>query len=433
MGPAHRLTSSAPVRLSAVFHVAEFRAMWAAEVLSIAGDQLARVALAVLVFNRTHSAALTGLTYALTFVPAFVGGALFGGLGDRYPRRTVMVTTDLIRAGLIGGAAVPGVPLWALCGLVAGMALLSGPFKAAQQALLPTVLPGPLYTSGMAVRNISSQMAQLVGFAGGGVLVSVLAPSVGLVLDAGTFVASALVIMLGVRRRAAVTATRVPFLSSMLVGARLVWRDPGLRALMGLCWLAAFYVVPEALAAPYAASLGGGAVAVGAIMASDPVGSVIGGIIFGKWVPEALQQRVIGVLGIVAGAPLIACAFRPPLLVSMGLFAASGAAATAYNIQGTASFVRRLPETQRAQGAGLLASGLITVQGIGALLAGVLADAVGPAHTVALAGAVGAVAAVPIAIAWRRARRVSLPPVAAPNSGVAVRHDNSPQNPPEIR
>lgn len=54
--------------------VPEFRAMWvAAELFSVAGDQLARVALAILVFQRTDSATLTGLTYALTFVPSFFG------------------------------------------------------------------------------------------------------------------------------------------------------------------------------------------------------------------------------------------------------------------------------------------------------------------------------------------------------------------------
>jgi hypothetical protein len=49
--------------------VAEFRSLWFAEVLSVCGDQPARVALSVIVYGRTGSAVLTGLTltYALTF------------------------------------------------------------------------------------------------------------------------------------------------------------------------------------------------------------------------------------------------------------------------------------------------------------------------------------------------------------------------------
>ena len=400
MASQHRKSTS--TQLSAVFRLPEFRALWAAETLSVVGDQLARVALAVLVFNRTGSAALTGLTYALTFVPAFLGGALFGGLGDRHPRRTVMVISDVMRAVLIGAAAIPGVPLALLGVLVAVMTLLNGPFKAAQQAMLPAVLEGPLYPSGMAVRNISIQTAQLIGFGGGGFLVSAVNPSLGLGLDAATFAVSAAIVVVGVRNRPAVATEHVSLRASMVGGSRLVWRDPGLRALTGLCWLAAFYIVPEALAAPYAAGLGAGAGAVGAIMASDPIGSVIGGVIFSKWVPEETQQRVLGLLGILAGVPLIACVFRPPLAVSMVLFALSGALSTAYTIQGVATFMTRVPDTQRAQASGLLSSGLLTVQGIGALVAGVVADALSPSRAVALAGGAGAAAATLIAVAWRR-------------------------------
>src|SRR5690348_9701371 len=107
----------APQRASfrSVFAVAEFRALWAAELFSVAGDQLARVALAVIVFARTNSAGLTAITYALTFVPALFGGVLLGGLGDRYPRRDVMVASDVVRGLLVALMALSGVPLVVLC------------------------------------------------------------------------------------------------------------------------------------------------------------------------------------------------------------------------------------------------------------------------------------------------------------------------------
>jgi hypothetical protein len=87
--------------------------------------------------------------------------------------------------------------------------------------------------------------------------------------------------------------------------------------------------------------------------------------------------------------------------------AASGLVATGYNIQGTVSFMRRVPDEHRAQCAGVNSAGLITVQGLGAAAAGALADVLGPAHTIAAAGAAGAAVAVPIARAWRRAGVVS--------------------------
>lgn len=391
--------------MSSVLRVPDFRAMWLAEFLSVAGDQVARVALAVLVFDRTASATLTGLTYALTFVPALLGGVLLGGLGDRYPRRTVMIASDVGRAALVALMTVPGLPLWLLCALVAAMTLLAGPFKAAQQALLPDVLPGGQFMVGMAVRNISGQAAQLAGFAGGGLLVAHLGSTTGLLLDAGTFLASAGLLLLVNHRPAATSQARSQrYFASIASGARLVWRDPALRTLVALNWLAGFYVVAEALAAPYADEIGAGASAVGLLMAADPLGSVIGALVFGRWIPEATQVRIIGALGILAGVPLVLCALQPGLVVTIALFAASGLLATGYNIQGTVSFVRRLPDERRAQGSGLNSSGLITVQGLGALAAGLLADLIGAANAVAAAGALGALIAVPIAISWGQAR-----------------------------
>src|SRR4051794_12101445 len=52
----------------------EFRAMYIAQALSVVGDQLARIAVALLVFNRSHSAFLTALSYGLSFVPWIIAG-----------------------------------------------------------------------------------------------------------------------------------------------------------------------------------------------------------------------------------------------------------------------------------------------------------------------------------------------------------------------
>src|SRR5690242_6808881 len=101
--------SAARVGYGSGFAVGEFRALWVAELFSQMGDQFARVALAVLVYQRTSSALLTGLVYALTYVPSFVGGVLLSGLADRHPRREVVFTVDLLRAVLVGLMAIPGL------------------------------------------------------------------------------------------------------------------------------------------------------------------------------------------------------------------------------------------------------------------------------------------------------------------------------------
>src|ERR687896_239436 len=154
--------------LGAVFRVAEFRVLWAAELFSIAGDQLARVALAVLVYGRSGSALWAAVAYALTFLPALAGGVLLSGLADRHRRREVMIASDVLRAVLVAVMAVPGMPLWALCAVLVVVVLLGAPHTAAQGALYPEILRGELYERGLAVRQITSQTAQVVGFAFGG-------------------------------------------------------------------------------------------------------------------------------------------------------------------------------------------------------------------------------------------------------------------------
>ncbi|MET0235907.1 MAG: MFS transporter [Kibdelosporangium sp.] len=380
-----------------VLAVGEFRAIWFAELLSQAGDQLARVALSVLVYLQTGSAALTGLTFALTYLPTMLGGILLSGLGDRYPRRAVMVVADVFRAVLVAAMAVPGVPFWLLCLLLTAVVMANGPFKAAQLALLPDVLSDEHYVVGLAVRNVTVQSAQVAGFAGGGFLVSLLNPYLALGLDALTFAVSALVIAAGVRSRPASRQTKdAPSGGSF----RMIWRDRRLRLIALISWLSLFYIAPESLAAPYAAELGLGALAVGLIMASHPVGSIVGAYVFTRFVSERDRLRVLGLLGILAGIPLLFCVLRPDLTMSMVLFALTGAFSTAYTLQCAATATRLLPDSGRAQGIGLLATAALTAQGIGALLAGALADLAGASLAVAIAGGAGVLVAIPIARTW---------------------------------
>ncbi|MEV6491187.1 MFS transporter [Actinoplanes sp. NPDC051633] len=369
-----------------VFEVREFRAVWGAEVLSIAGDQLARVALAVLVFARTGSARQSAAVYALTFLPAMAGGVLLGGLADRFRRRELMVTADVLRAVLTAVMALPGLPLPLLCGLLVVVVLAGTPFTAAQGALLPEVLPGGLYERGLAVRQITGQTAQLAGFATGGLVVAALGTGTALLLDAATFLASATLLRAGLRNRARPSAERSePGAGRVLPG---LFRDPARRRPMLLAWLVGCYVVPEALAAPYA---GGNAAATGLLMAADPGGSIAGVWLFVRYIPETTRRRLVGPLAVAAGLPLVLCAFGPGLAITAVLWALSGVCSTSYLLQAQADFVRATPGEQRGRAIGIASAGLIAGQGTAILAGGLLADWTNPVAAVVAAGLAGAV------------------------------------------
>jgi predicted MFS family arabinose efflux permease len=170
-----------------------------------------------------------------------------------------------------------------------------------------------------------------------------------------------------------------------------------------LAWLVGWYVVPEALAAPYADQLGAGPSAVGLLMAADPLGSVLGAWLFVRFVPAGTRARLVGLMAVAAGVPLALCILRPGVPLTLLLWAVSGMLSTAYLLQTQASFVRATPAGSRGRAIGVAASGIIAAQGAAVLLGGLLADASDPATAVAVAGTLGAALSAGGAVAWQRA------------------------------
>jgi len=389
-----------------VLRVTEFRAIWIADVQSLVGDQIARVALTVLVFARTGSAVLTGITYALTYLPSVVGGAFLSPLADRYPRRSVMIWCDLSRMVLVAVMALPWLPLPALAAVLVFVVLIGRPFFAAESALLPDILSGEYYALGSGLRTTTLQVTQLLGFAAGGVLIATIGAHWGLFLDAVTFGCSALIVSVFVHVRPA-PARRTspepePYLRLVSSGVRLVFGDPRLRTLMLLAWLAAFYTAPEGLAAPYAEHIGaGGARSVGLLLAAIPAGTAIATWLFIRFVEPQTRSALIGWLALVAGLPLVVCIASPNLWGSIGLWAATGLCC-AYQVQAAITFVQLVDPSERARAFGLAAAGLLGVQGLGILLFSAIAQVVAVQQALALAGLLGMVMALPLALRWAK-------------------------------
>ncbi|WBQ07793.1 MFS transporter [Kribbella sp. CA-293567] len=393
-----------------VFGHPEFRALFAAGVLSVIGDQLARVALSVLVFERTESAGLTALAYALTYIPDLIFGPLLAGFADRYPRRRVMIITDLARAVLVAAMAINALPLLVVILLLVALQAFGSPFNAARAATLPVVLPGDHYVLGKAANDMVVQFSQVLGFGTGGLAVVAVGTSGALLLDSATFLLSAAFIAFGVHHRPAPSHSTIEgeprrsYFKDLAAGAVLVARTPSLRALVALATVAGFYVTVEGLAVPYADEIGGGAKAAGLLLAAQPAGAVLGMWLITLWPPER-RMRFLGPLAIAACVPLIFCALKPGLAVTVVLWGLSGVASS-YHLPASASFVQAVPDHQRGQAFGVASTALKSSQGFGILLAGVLAERFTPSLALAVMGAAGVVTAVVAGAAWRRARRI---------------------------
>jgi MFS family permease len=371
-------------------------------VLSYAGDQFAQVAIAILVYGRTHSPFLTALAYALTYLPPIAGGPLLSGLADLFPRRRVMIACDLLRVGTVGLMAIPGMPFAAVCVLLFCTVLTGAPFSSARSALLPDVLPGDKFVLGSAIGNISYQVSQILGFVAGAAVVAVLDPYKTLGIDAVSFGLSALLVLTGVKARPSPRreGTARPSLWSVSAdGIRIVFRNRLLLTLLLFGWLAGFYIVPEGLAVVYARALHGNTLTVGLLMAAMPLGMVAGAFLLGRVAGPSARIRMLGWLAILSCAPLIGSAWNPPLWAVLLLWTLAGAGG-AYQLAAATAFVQALKPATRASAFGLAQSGLCAVQGLGILAGGAVAQLIGAQFAVGLAGLVGLTAATMLAMSW---------------------------------
>ena len=405
----------------------EFRALALAGLLSSAGDQLARVALSVLVYERTASALLTGLTYALTFLPAVIGGPLLSGLADRKPRRQLMVATDLMRVLLVAAMAVPDLPLPVLLALLIAVNVLGAPFDAARAALVPDVT-GELYVAALVVDRSLQQASQVLGFAGSGLLLLFVSPSTALLADSGSFLLSALLLKLWVSDRPAAaradpidqTGWRAKVgqaRDDARIGLHTIWSDVPLRRVVLLTWLvSAFAIVPEGLAAPYAAQLGGGSVVVALLLAANPVGNVLSGALAARWT----QRRFDGLLAPLSHlvlVPLALCLLNPPTSAVLALVVLSGAGMTVTLLTRTI-FVARVPEAVRGRAFGIAGTGIMVGQGLAVAIAGAAAAVWAPSTVVGWSGLLGCAATALLLASTRSGGK----PLTPPSGGLLEQH-----------
>ncbi len=393
-----------PGRVTAreVLAVREFRALLASSALSVTGDQVSRIAVALLVFARTSSSLAAAATYACSYLSWLVGGPFLSTLADRLPRRRLMVACDLLRAALVAALVLPGVPLALLFVVLVVVGLLSPPFDAAKSAVLPEVLDGDRYVVGSALQNAVFQGAQVAGFLVGGVLVALTSARGALAVDAASFVLSAVVLAVGVRERPLPERPAQTLMADTRAGIGLVTGDAVLRRMLAYGLLAALVAItPEGLAVPVADQLGGGAVLAGVLTAAVPAGFVLGSVGLLR-VEVARRPALLPRLALLGGAALALSAVVPVGAVVVVLWLLAGAG-SALGLVANAAFMQAVPTELRGRAFGVASTVLMAEQGLLLLLLGGLGEVVTPLLAVAIGGATAVLLLLPLARGARRA------------------------------
>ena len=356
----------------------EFAALLLAWLVSMLGNVLAHVALSYLVFSRTGSPLLAAVAFSIGWVPHLFVSTVAAGLPDRVPARRLMVACELVSAVLVALLVVPGLPVGALLALTALQGCALPVFSAARAASLPDLLPGDRYVVGKALLSLVAQSSQLVGYALGAALLVVLSPSGALLLDAGSFLVSAVLLRLGLADRGPHRGAGGSLVRDSLHGVRAVLAHPRLRALLLLGWLPPMLgVVPEALAVPYAALVGAGASGAGVLLGSVALGVIVGELVTARLLRPAQRVAVMAPLALSISLPPLLFVLRPGLWLAAALLVLSGVG-WAYGLPRSALLLAALPGDLRARGLSLDSSGAMLTQALGFVLAGAAAELLAP-------------------------------------------------------
>ncbi|HEX2075755.1 MAG TPA: MFS transporter [Geodermatophilus sp.] len=193
-------------------------------------------------------------------------------------------------------------------------------------------------------------------------------------------------------------------------GLRLIGRTPRLRAIIGLAWVATLFVnAAEGIATPLTDELGQGATEIGVLLAANPLGVTLGGLVIARLVAPHRRERLVPALVLMSLAPVLLAGLvamtagpgRGAYVLVVALMFVSGLGA-AWSIPLNVAFVQAVPAAFRGRAFGVAVSGLYGVQGLGVLGAGLAAEGTAPSVVVALIGGIGMVAVAPVLIAHAR-------------------------------
>ena len=369
----------------------QFRLLWIGQTASAAGDALIPVAVAFAVLGIGGSATDLGIVFA-AFTAAHVALVLAGGVwADRLPRQLVMVACDVVR-GI--GEVVLGVLLISnnaqIWHLAVGAAVIGGAsafFLPASGGLVPQTVSAGRLQQANALMSLSRSATGIFGPPVAGLLIVTTGTGVVFLVDAATFVVSAISLLM---LRLAPTEAR-PSQQHFLADLAAGWREVAARRwiVAAICAFALSNMAGSSffiLGAVIANTKLGGAAAWGLILTGGAVGGLIGGVLALRFRPE--RPLLVGfAISAAMSLPLLALAGPLPVLLIAASLMVSLVAIELSNTWWFTMLQQHVPEHARSRVSSYDWLVSLVFQPMGSLLAGPLAATIGlPATLLGAAG-----------------------------------------------
>jgi MFS family permease len=207
-----------------------FRLLIAGQMVSTIGDMFYAVALPWFVLSSGGTPRDLGIVLAAYGIPR-AGFVLLGGaLSDRLQPRRMMLLADIARALLVGGLGAIVLldmhTLWILCAIAAPLGAFEGLFLPASMAILPSIMPDDDLQAGNAINMATVQISTLAGPSVGGIIVASVRSGIAFIIDAGTFVVSAIALAAMRGKRAPNGSTAVAEAALAEAPAEVISEEP---------------------------------------------------------------------------------------------------------------------------------------------------------------------------------------------------------------
>ncbi len=322
--------------------------------ISLAGDLLYWVALVVFLVGEGDASEGAGWVAAVLIVrlvPYVTFGPIGGAIADRFDRRRLLVTIDLVRAGIFTAMAiliaVDGPRLAAV--VLVGMSAVCGTmYRPTLVAATPFLVTEDDLAAANAAETSLAQLSFFVGPALGAALVAVIDPAIVVAIDAATFLASAAMVarigQAGGGRRAVADVVDVDdgsepteesgIVRDVVAGFRVVANDRGVAALVVLVMTVLFMFGAEQVLFVLVAGdrLGLGPEGVGVLMGAAGLGGLLIAPFTGKLGSSARIGWLAGLSGVVSGSALAALALVDSRPAALLLVAIDGAGAIVFEV-----------------------------------------------------------------------------------------------------
>lgn len=394
------------------FRSRPFTLLWVGQTVSVLGDAVFNVAIAWEVLLLTGSATAMSLILIAQWAPRIVFLLLGGVIADRISRRLLMLWADIGRGCIVMVVAwlswVHLLQFWHLVALAPLFGIVSSFFDPAYQAIMPQLVETEALSSVNSLTTLSRNVGFLLGPVLGAICATLLGQASAFAFDGLTFAISALCLL-------ALRLPPSPAPSQAVASAHPaeaggpreeVWgamRDAreGLRYVFSTTWLWVTVLASPLVSAGFAGSMwvslprlvhdvyGTGVWLIGAMATADAIGSIIAALTIGN--ARKLRRGIAAYSAVlVGGLALIACAIplpRPvePAIAIVASTLVGAGVATFMILWGTIQ-QEKVPNDKLGRVSSITQLGVASTLPGGLVLAGLLADHIGPAQVFALAG-----------------------------------------------